>query len=195
MGRIEAVRTAAAVDRRTAERNMAAVGLWSVGGSVVWRGTTGGQRRLELARRGVGRLKLRSQKSKVDDKFLAKRRMQAKVAKLGKLGWPVRGHVGAPLFRSHVMEAFGRGTVGTTRRRDNGMHFGGREEHHQRDLESRCRAIYHMYSSIYKFSPLPKTRTPRHPRHLFVYRYGASALMMAASSGSHLSPLERSFSA
>lgn len=66
MGRIEAVRTAAAVDRRTAERNMAAVGLWSVGGSVVWRGTTGGQRRLELARRGVGSLKSRSQKSMIN---------------------------------------------------------------------------------------------------------------------------------
>lgn len=52
-----------------------------------------------------------------------------------------------------------------------------------------------MYSSIYKFSPLPKTRPPQNPRHLFVYRYGASALMMAASSGSHLSPLESSFSA
>lgn len=54
------------------------------------------------------------EKSKVDDKFLAKRRMQAKVAKLGKLGWPVRGHVGAPLFRQgqHVMETFGPGKLG-----------------------------------------------------------------------------------
>lgn len=54
-----------------------------------------------------------------------------------------------------------------------------------------------MYRSVYTcIAHNTAAKDPRHTtQHAHLYLYGASARMAAASSGSHLSPLARSFSA
>ena len=52
-----------------------------------------------------------------------------------------------------------------------------------------CTSVFYIYRRSYQDPDAQNTTNPDHS-----YLYGASALMAAASSGSHLSPLARSFS-